>query len=350
MATPTGLDLTMPLPGKAEVSSTLPSAARTELAEAPSEKSVAPVAVAEQEGSAKTSTSAIERTGTSVVLGRSHLITLAALVVVLIGGIGVLGYAAFKRRDAATQSASATPTPPAQESPSPAQQPPPPPTEPQPQAAQPDAASAAAAAATAPAAPPAASPTTTPTEPTRGAKPPTGTASGRGDAAAKKGKTPPKTVEAAPPPPVAEPVAPPTPEPAPPPPPPKPEVPAVTFKDVKVMVKQGNTLRDRDAVLTLAGDHLSVQDRSGKVEMVSLPYAAIQQAYFSRSKEPKWKGPDGKEQTADVDQGKMGFFRGDRNWLILSTGGEPVFLRLEDRDLKTILATIQERANVRIQR
>ena len=116
------------------------------------------------------------------------------------------------------------------------------------------------------------------------------------------------------------------------------------------MVKQGNSLRDRDAVLTLAGDRLSVQDRSGKVEMVSLPYSAIQQAYYSRSKEPKWKSPDGKEQKADVDQGKMGFFRGDRNWLVLTTGGEPIVLRLEDRDLKTVLPAFQERANIRVQR
>ena len=66
------------------------------------------------------------------------------------------------------------------------------------------------------------------------------------------------------------------------------------------MVKQGNTLRDRDAMLTLTGDRLSVQDRSGKVEIASLPYSAIQQAYYSRSKEPKWKSLDGKEQKAKV--------------------------------------------------
>ena len=109
-------------------------------------------------------------------------------------------------------------------------------------------------------------------------------------------------------------------------------------------------MRDRDAVLRLAGDHLSVLDRAGKTEILSVPYSSISQAFYSRSKQPKWKGPDGKEQSASVDLGKMSFFRGERNWLILLTQGAPVFLRLEDGALKTALPTIQERIGVKIQR
>jgi hypothetical protein len=124
----------------------------------------------------------------------------------------------------------------------------------------------------------------------------------------------------------------------------------VTFKDVKVMVKQGTSLRDRDAVLTLTGDKLSVLDRSGKTEILSVPFGTLQQVYFSRSKEPKWKSPDGKEQVADVDLGKMSFFRGDRNWLILTTSGEPIVFRVEDRDLRAVQSAVQERTGLKIQR
>ena len=109
-------------------------------------------------------------------------------------------------------------------------------------------------------------------------------------------------------------------------------------------------MRERDAVLTLAGDHLSVSDRSGKSEILSLPYSSIQQAYFSRSKQPRWKSPDGKEAVMSVDLGKMSFFRGERNWLILTTQAAPVFIRLEDGDLKTALPAVQERSGVKIQR
>jgi hypothetical protein len=46
----------------------------------------------------------------------------------------------------------------------------------------------------------------------------------------------------------------------------------------------------------------------------------------------------------------MSFFRGERNWLILTTHAQPVFIRLEDADLRTVLPAVQERTGVKIQR
>jgi hypothetical protein len=46
----------------------------------------------------------------------------------------------------------------------------------------------------------------------------------------------------------------------------------------------------------------------------------------------------------------MSFFRGERNWVILTTPGAPVFLRFEDGALRTVLPAIQERSGVKIQR
>ena len=39
-------------------------------------------------------------------------------------------------------------------------------------------------------------------------------------------------------------------------------------------------MRERDAILTLTGDHLSVTDRSGKTVILSVPYPSIKQALF----------------------------------------------------------------------
>jgi outer membrane biosynthesis protein TonB len=168
----------------------------------------------------------------------------------------------------------------------------------------------------------------------------------------RKTKTPPKpAAETVAPTPVPE--APPVAEPTPPPPPapaPTPAFSALTFRDVKVLVPQGNSLRDRDAVLTLGGDHIAVVDRSNNAQISSTAYSSVRQAFFSRSKQPKWKGPDGKEQTASVDLGRMSFFRGDRNWLILMTQSDTIFIRLEDADLKKVLPTIEQRTGVKIQR
>ena len=129
----------------------------------------------------------------------------------------------------------------------------------------------------------------------------------------------------------------------------KPAVAPVVFADVKVALAQGKGLRERDAVLTLAGDHLSLAERSGQPPIVSLEYGAIVQAFFARSKQPKWTGADGKEVSADVDLGKLGFFRGESNWLILITRAEPVFLRFEDKDRRAVLAAAEQRIGVSIQ-
>ena len=88
---------------------------------------------------------------------------------------------------------------------------------------------------------------------------------------------------------------------------------------------------------------MSVLDRSGLAQILSLDYSSIAQVFYSRSKQPKWRGPDGKEVEASVDLGKLGFFRGDRNWLILVGNTGPVFIHFEDGDRQAVLAAVQER-------
>jgi hypothetical protein len=83
---------------------------------------------------------------------------------------------------------------------------------------------------------------------------------------------------------------------------------------------------------------------------MTLPFGSISQAFYSRSKEPKWKGADGREQSVNVDLGRMSFFRGERNWLILISGGQPVFVRFEDGQMQSAFNTFQQRSGVKIQR
>ena len=278
--------------------------------------------------------SPVERTSTTVVLGRGHLISLAALLIVLVGGIAVLAIVALMRKNA---EPPVTTAPVANQAPAtaatPADQPA---AAPVTEAPKPEAAAAPVPPPPAPAVPGArgGGPTSTPTTAT--------------DPAARKAKPGPKPAEPAPvvpTPPVAGT--------APPPEPPAPALPRfspVTFRNVKVLVTQGDDLRDRDAVLTLGADHLSVLDRAGKAEIVSLPYTAIVSAFYSRSKQPRWKDPDGKEAVASVNMGKLGFFRGDRNWLILTTQASPVFIRFESGDLNAVLSAVQQRTGKPIQR
>ena len=285
-------------------------------------------------------TSPVERTATTVVLGRNQAIGLVALLVILIGGLAVLGFALFRRApDPATTAlgASSNPGSTASAPAAPAAQPAEPP--PGDTAAVP----ASAQAALVPTAPLLAAAPLPPNS-TRGS----GTAGRAGTDAGRRAR-----LDAAKPTPAAATPAveavPPAETPAPEPPAPAPPVLApITVQGIKVLVRQGNKLRESDAVMTLTGADLAIQ--SGGKDIVSVPFASIAQAFFSRGKEPKWKGPDGKEQSVDVDLGRMSFFRGERNWLIVTTSADPIFVRFEDAQMRTAFAAFEERTGVKVQR
>jgi hypothetical protein len=124
----------------------------------------------------------------------------------------------------------------------------------------------------------------------------------------------------------------------------------VTFEDVRVLVKTGDRTRELSGVLSLGNGQLAILDKPGGTPLVSLPYSSLTGAAYSRSKQPKWKDADGKDVEAKVDIGRLGFFRSDRNWVILFSHGEPTFLRIEDGSLRTVLPAIESHAGVKVRR
>ena len=124
----------------------------------------------------------------------------------------------------------------------------------------------------------------------------------------------------------------------------------VTFDDVRVLVKSGDRTRELTGVLSLGNGQLAILDKPGGTPLVSLPYSSLTGAAFSRSKQPKWKDADGKDVEAKVDIGRLGFFRSDRNWVILFSHGEPTFIRIEDGSLRTVLPAIESHAGVKVRR
>lgn len=281
-------------------------------------------------------TASVERSGMTVVLGRGHLFSLVGLLVVLVGGMVALGIISLKRIPGLPQASAPPPAASA------------PPSTPQPTTAPVSTESTAATVgATATPAPPA--PARANTEPVASdatTPPKTKPLTKRAESGSPSATVPGPPVASGPP--ANEPL--PLPPASPTKPAPAPTLPPLTFKDVKVLLVQGDTRREREAVLTFDGDHLSLLDGASTAELVSVPYKSITQAFFSRSKQPKWKGPDGKETSVSVDLGRMGFFRGDRNWVILLTKGYPLYFRCEDRELSAVLRAIEERAGVKIQR
>jgi hypothetical protein len=83
---------------------------------------------------------------------------------------------------------------------------------------------------------------------------------------------------------------------------------------------------------------------------MSLATSSLSGIFYARSKQPKWRDASGQMVESKIDLGRMGFLRGERNWIILLSSGEPVILRIEDSALRTVLPALQERTGHQIQR
>jgi serine/threonine-protein kinase len=319
----------------------------------------APAAAAPSKAQRTPANPAVERTtGTTVVLGRTHLAGIGALFLLLAVGIAVLGFAALRRgtfqqqlpllgtepqlaADATPPSPDATATPadgqPAADASSTASTP----AGATPPGAAPPVPAPGAVAATAGAAPtqpvgsmptPPATPKPSPKAAAPAAPPPPPPA----ETAATTAKSPVKTASNESPPPSAVPAS---------------AAPSVSFEGVRVLVSDGgDRARERQGVLQLGGGRLTVVDRAGGNPIAVLPYNSIADAFYSRSKQPKWRDANGKEVESRVDLGRMGFFRGERNWVIFLSNAEPLIIRLEDGDLKTVLPAIQEQTGITVKR
>jgi len=295
-----------------------------------------------------------ERTGTTVVLGRTHLAAITVLVVVVAAGVALLAFAALRAnrtneqaqaQQAVNQAAGTPPSTPGPEAVSP-------PLATPPAASTPAGSPVPALPSTGkPAGPPAAAGTpgtssTTGGVATAGATPPGAKPAGRstnpsdtpleGAATGRSAGTPNSPA------PLPPPVSPSVPAPAP--------LPMVVFNQVRVLVNEGEKSREREGILQIGGGQLAVVSVEGRTPIMSLPTSAFSGIFYARSKQPKWKDANGKEVVSRIDLGRMGFLRGERNWIILLTNGEPVILRVEDSALRTVLPAIEERTGQKIQR
>jgi serine/threonine protein kinase len=358
---PLDLDMTVPhrTPTPMRTSSAIPAVPGNTVR--PGTPVTSPIQPAVSAPPTPTNTPLPEKT-TTVVLGRTHLMVLAALLVIVAAGIALLAVAALRgarassspqtsavesvaspAAPAGTAPAAATdasPAPPAPVSSVSAVPPPPatPPVAATPLPAPPKSAPASGAAvgqppaagergvATAgagPAAKTAGRGTSTGVSP--GGSPVGGRASTTKDTA---------TTTATPPPAVPAP----------------PVLPPVTFNQVRMLVAEGDRAREREGVLHIGDGHVSIVATSGGAPILSLANTSLTGIFYARSKQPRWRDASGQVVESKIDLGRMGFLRGERNWVILLTGGEPVILRIEDSALRSVLPALQERTGQKIQR
>lgn len=262
---------------------------------------------------------------TTVVLGRTHLVAIASLFAVIVAGLAMLGFAVLRRGTFQEQVPFLGTLPGAS---APASQ--------EAAGAQPPSETPAVPSAADQTAPTAGAGTATPIA--TSVSPP---ASSRAVAATTSAPVP-GTAAAKPAPPAPD--SPPADAPA-------NAAPLVLVKDVRLLVSDKDDKgRERRAVMELGDAGLTLVEREGGESLMSVRYSDVVGAFYSRSKQPKWRDASGKEVESKVDLGRLGFFRGDRNWLILLTTGDPIIIRLDDANLQSTLATVQERMGMRVSR
>jgi eukaryotic-like serine/threonine-protein kinase len=268
-------------------------------------------------------------TGRTVVISPRQVFSgVAALMVVLVVlAIGTV--LAIKRM----QHPAVLPSEPVALSPAPAVNPPAPQPVPAAPAAQPEApvAPPPSVAAADPATPPAKTPAST-------AKPPSGLSTGSSKATATAtGAAGTANLPPAPSRPIA--AASPVPE----------TTPAVTFDKVKLLVVEGEKAREDDAVLRFASGAVQILGPSNRV-IGSLPYESVRTVTTTRSKQPRWRGPDGSIVDAKMSSGAFGFLKSDRNWIGLVTPTAAYVFRVDDDDLQRLTETVTKRTGATLVR
>ena len=243
----------------------------------------------------------------------------AALIALVTIGALVVGFAAFRRsrapKPATAESADAALSTPLQ-APAPA-----------PVAADPAPPVPESAPSPAPPAPP---PVDTMAAPANTVPPAPGAPSPRPSRAA-RGAKPPDPVPETPAPPAVEA---PTPAPA-------PVAPPFVFA-AKMLVKDGEKPRERDATVRFADGQVTVtaQDRT---ILSALPYDAVLSVIYSKAKQPLWDAPGGAMPIQRIDSGAFGFLKGGRHWVSLRTKERFVVLRVDENQVPGVLSAIEER-------
>jgi len=116
----------------------------------------------------------------------------------------------------------------------------------------------------------------------------------------------------------------------------------VTFGKLKVLSVAGDgKVKDQDAQLRLDGEELHVVDGGNTLQTAA--YRDVIGVFHSHSKEPKWTGPDGTAIPVAKVGGKFSFFKGTPDWVTVRTRRGFIPLRVNDDDLRRVLAELEAR-------
>jgi len=121
------------------------------------------------------------------------------------------------------------------------------------------------------------------------------------------------------------------------------------FFDAKTVVAEGGKNREHDTKILLASGKLTVTEGNDRL-VTTVAFADIVGISVSSSRQPMWNSPQGPAEMMKVEAGKLGFFKGGRNWLGVRTADTSLVIRVDDQDLKKVIAAIEERTGKKVAR
>jgi hypothetical protein len=104
-----------------------------------------------------------------------------------------------------------------------------------------------------------------------------------------------------------------------------------------------------DALLSLEPGNLIVRSKSDGAVLRTVPYTAIAAATYARGRRPRGQTLTGASNVPD-DVGGSGLFGGARHWLTLQTSNDYVIIRLDDRNVISVLNGLEARTGNKVMR
>jgi hypothetical protein len=123
-----------------------------------------------------------------------------------------------------------------------------------------------------------------------------------------------------------------------------------SFGDIKTLVADGTKARELDALLILEPERLIIRNRDNGSVLQTAPYQSIAVATYARARQPRWQEDSDVAPIPKTFSGSGFFLKSSRHWLTLQSKSEFVILRLEEKNVKAVLASIKARTGSKVQR
>ena len=120
-----------------------------------------------------------------------------------------------------------------------------------------------------------------------------------------------------------------------------------SFGRVKLLMVDGKRATERDVVLLFDSERVAALPADRGDPLLTMPYSGIAKATYTYAVDPAWDS----QLAAPAERINVpGFLQRSRHWLVLQTKTVVAILRLENQQLREVMATVESRAGVPITR